>query len=56
MLLAVCVIWVCLERCLLKGGLPITVVKGEFVGAIGVSGVRSHQDAKIAQAGIDGLV
>ena len=39
----------------IEGGLPITV-KGEFVGAIGVSGVRSHQDAKIAQAGIDGLV
>lgn len=39
----------------LPGTLPITV-KGEFVGAIGVSGVRSHQDAKIAQAGIDGLV
>jgi uncharacterized protein GlcG (DUF336 family) len=39
----------------IEGGLPITV-KREFVGAIGVSGVRSHQDAKIAQAGIDGLV
>lgn len=39
----------------IEGGLPITV-KGEFVGAIGVSGVRSHQDAKIAQAGIDSLV
>jgi len=38
----------------IEGGLPITV-KGEFVGTIGVSGVRSHQDAKIAQAGIDGL-
>jgi glc operon protein GlcG len=38
----------------IEGGLPI-IVKEEFVGAIGVSGVRSHQDAKIAQAGIDGL-
>jgi glc operon protein GlcG len=38
----------------IEGGLPITV-DGQFVGAIGVSGVRSHQDAQIAQAGIDAL-
>ncbi|MDH5479224.1 MAG: heme-binding protein [Nitrosomonas sp.] len=37
-----------------EGGLPITI-EGQFVGAIGVSGVRSHQDAQIAQAGIDAL-
>ena len=33
-----------------EGGLPLTV-KGEFVGAIGVSGVTSEQDGQIAQAG-----
>lgn len=38
----------------IEGGLPITV-DGQFVGAIGVSGVRSHQDAQIAQSGIDAL-
>jgi glc operon protein GlcG len=37
-----------------EGGLPI-VVDGELVGAIGVSGVTSQQDAQIAQAGIDAL-
>jgi uncharacterized protein GlcG (DUF336 family) len=38
----------------IEGGLPI-VLSNQFVGAIGVSGVRSHQDAQIAQAGIDTL-
>lgn len=38
----------------IEGGLPI-IVKNQFVGAIGVSGVRSFQDAQIAQAGIDAL-
>jgi uncharacterized protein GlcG (DUF336 family) len=38
----------------IEGGLPI-IVDGQFVGAIGVSGVRSFQDAQIAQAGIDTL-
>jgi glc operon protein GlcG len=38
----------------LEGGLPI-VVDGKIVGAIGVSGVLSAQDAQIARAGIDGL-
>ena len=37
-----------------EGGLPITV-DGQFVGAVGVSGVRSHQDAQIAKVGIDAL-
>lgn len=39
----------------IEGGLPI-LVKDQFLGAIGVSGVRSHQDAQIAQAGINALV
>ena len=38
----------------IEGGLPI-VLSNQFVGAIGVSGVRSHQDAQIAQAGINAL-
>lgn len=38
----------------LEGGIPI-VVGGKIIGAIGVSGVTSQQDAQIAQAGIDAL-
>jgi glc operon protein GlcG len=39
---------------LIQGGLPI-VHQNECVGAIGVSGVQSHEDEQIAQAGIKGL-
>jgi uncharacterized protein GlcG (DUF336 family) len=35
-----------------EGGLPIEA-RGQFIGAVGVSGVRSHQDAQIAQAGVE---
>jgi glc operon protein GlcG len=38
----------------LEGGVPI-VLDGKIVGAIGVSGVLSSQDAQIARAGIDAL-
>jgi len=38
----------------LEGGIPIAV-DGQIIGAIGVSGVTSEQDAQIAQAGIDSL-
>lgn len=38
----------------IEGGLPI-VVEGEMIGAIGVSGVQSSQDAQVAQAGINAL-
>jgi glc operon protein GlcG len=38
----------------IEGGLPVTM-DNQFVGAIGVSGVRSHQDAQIAQAGLNVL-
>ncbi|UJP05988.1 MAG: heme-binding protein [Nitrosomonas sp.] len=38
----------------IEGGLPI-VIGNHFVGAIGVSGVRSFEDSQIAQAGIDAL-
>ena len=35
---------------LIQGGLPI-VHENECVGAIGVSGVQSHEDEQVAQAG-----
>lgn len=38
----------------LEGGLPI-IMDGKIVGAIGVSGVLSSQDAQIGRAGIDAL-
>jgi len=38
----------------LEGGLPI-VVDGKIIGAIGVSGALSSQDAQIAKAGADAL-
>jgi uncharacterized protein GlcG (DUF336 family) len=37
-----------------EGGVPI-VAGGKVIGAIGVSGVQSHQDAQIAQAGADAV-
>jgi glc operon protein GlcG len=37
-----------------EGGVPI-VSGGAIVGAIGVSGVQSHQDAQVAQAGADAV-
>jgi uncharacterized protein GlcG (DUF336 family) len=39
---------------MLEGGIPI-VVDGHCVGAIGVSGVKSNEDAQIARAGIAAL-
>ncbi|MGH8797681.1 MAG: GlcG/HbpS family heme-binding protein [Caldimonas sp.] len=39
---------------MLEGGLPI-LVDGHCVGAIGVSGVKSGEDAQIARAGIAAL-
>ena len=39
---------------LIQGGLPI-MHQGECVGAIGVSGVQSHEDEQIAQAGVTAL-
>ena len=38
----------------LEGGIPI-IVDGKIVGAIGVSGVTSEQDAQAAKAGADTL-
>ena len=39
----------------LEGGEPI-MVDGECVGAVGVSGVKSAEDAQIARAGISTLI
>ena len=39
---------------MLEGGVPI-VVDGHFVGAVGVSGVKSSEDVQIARAGIAAL-
>ena len=38
----------------IQGGLPI-VVEGICIGAVGISGVQSHEDEQIAKAGIDAL-
>lgn len=38
----------------IEGGAPLEY-KGEIVGAIGVSGVKSHEDGQIAQAGAAAL-
>ena len=38
-----------------QGGVPI-VAEGSCIGAVGVSGVQSHEDEQIAQAGIRAVV
>ena len=40
---------------LLEGGVPV-LVEGHCVGAVGVSGVKSAEDAQIARAGIAALL
>jgi glc operon protein GlcG len=39
---------------LIQGGVPV-LHQNECVGAIGVSGVQSHEDEQVAQAGADAL-
>lgn len=39
---------------MLEGGVPV-LVNGDVIGAVGVSGVKSDQDAAIARAGIAAL-
>jgi len=39
---------------MIEGGVPV-VVDGQVVGAVGVSGVKSAEDARIASAGIASL-
>jgi glc operon protein GlcG len=38
-----------------QGGVPI-MAEGTCIGSVGVSGVQSHEDEQIAQAGIDALL
>ena len=38
----------------IEGGVPLTY-KGQIVGAIGVSGVKSSEDGQIAEAGASAL-
>jgi glc operon protein GlcG len=42
------------DAVLLEGGVPV-MVGGQLVGAVGVSGVTSQQDAQIAEVGIAAL-
>ena len=42
------------DAVLLEGGVPVAV-DGQVIGAVGVSGVTSQQDAQIAEAGIAAL-
>ena len=39
---------------LIQGAVPV-MYQNECVGAIGVSGVQSHEDEQVAQAGVDAL-
>lgn len=43
------------NRLPVQGGLPI-MFQGECVGGIGVSGVKSHEDEQVAQAGLKALL
>ena len=40
---------------LLEGGVPV-IVDGQVAGAIGVSGVKSDQDAQVARAGVEAAI
>ena len=40
---------------MLEGGVPV-LVDGHVIGAVGVSGVKSDQDAQVAKAGIAALL
>ena len=39
---------------MLEGGVPV-VKDGQVIGAVGVSGVKSNEDAQVAKAGIAAL-
>jgi glc operon protein GlcG len=41
-------------QALLEGGVPV-IIDGHCIGAVGVSGVKSSEDAQIARAGIAAL-
>ncbi|AFZ83752.1 glycolate and propanediol utilization protein [Candidatus Kinetoplastibacterium blastocrithidii TCC012E] len=40
---------------MLEGGVPI-IIENNIIGAVGVSGAKSNEDADIARAGIDSLI
>lgn len=40
---------------MLEGGVPV-IVDGHVIGAVGVSGVKSSEDAQVAKAGIAALI
>jgi len=40
---------------MLEGGVPV-IVDGHVIGAVGVSGVKSNEDAQVAKAGIAALI
>jgi glc operon protein GlcG len=42
------------DTAFLEGGVPV-IVDGHCLGAVGVSGVKSNEDAQIAKAGIAAL-
>ena len=42
-------------ECMIEGGVPV-FVEGACIGAVGVSGVQSHDDAELARAGIAALL
>lgn len=39
---------------MLEGGIPV-IVEGQVIGAVGVSGVKSNEDAQVARAAIAAL-
>jgi uncharacterized protein GlcG (DUF336 family) len=39
---------------MLEGGVPI-IKEGQCIGAVGVSGVKSNEDAQVAKAGITAI-
>ena len=43
------------NRLPVQGGLPI-MFEGQCLGGIGVSGVKSHEDEQVGQAGLNALV
>ncbi|GAA0566018.1 heme-binding protein [Halomonas salifodinae] len=40
---------------LLEGGVPV-IIDGQVIAAVGVSGVKSDQDAQVAKAGIAAII
>ena len=46
--------WLAADALPIEGGVPI-IVSGQVIGAVGVSGATSAQDAQVASAGIAAL-